>query len=124
MCYNSCHVIINFCRVKTSTVNGTTYPKKAVVVCGFADYQPVFGVIEEIIVTPIQECLFVLRPLVTHLNRHFHCFEVEETSSHSFVCRHRVTLLINLCIYVSKLVLMDEFVFVLSTIIYCKEVIL
>ena len=87
-CCYSCHNVI-FCRVKTSTVNGTTYPKKAVVVCGFEDYQPVFGVIEDIIVTLSQECLFVLKLLITHLNRHFHCFEVQDTSSHSFVCRHR-----------------------------------
>ena len=53
------------------------------------DDQPVFGKIEDLIVTPSQECLFVLSPLTVLPSRHFHSFEVTATSQSSkFVCRH------------------------------------
>ena len=53
------------------------------------DDQPVFGKIEDIIVTPSQECLFVLSSLTTSPSHHFHSFEVTATSqSTKFVCRH------------------------------------
>ena len=82
--------VISYYRIRSATINGTTYPKKAVVVCAIEDNLPVFGKIEDLIVTPSHECLFVLSILTTYSNRHFHCFEVIGTSSPElFVCRHR-----------------------------------
>ena len=53
------------------------------------DDQPVFGKIEDLIVTPSQDCLFVLSPLTASRSPHFHSFEVTASSQGSkFVCRH------------------------------------
>ena len=50
-------------RVLSAVINGATYRKEIVVVCGSENDTPMFGSIAEIIVTPHQECFFVLSPL-------------------------------------------------------------
>ena len=60
-----------------------------VLVCDIEDDQPVFGKIDDLIVTPSQECLFVLRPLITSRSQHFHSYEVSASPQNSFfVYRH------------------------------------
>ena len=60
-----------------------------VLVCDIEDDQPVFGKIDDLIVTQSQECLFVLSPLVTLRNEHFHSYEVYASPQSSlFVYRH------------------------------------
>lgn len=83
------HHIYNNYRVLSATICGTTYKKEAVLVYAIEDDQPVFGKIEDLIVTPSQECFFVLSPLTALPSRHFHSFEVTATSQGSkFVCKH------------------------------------
>ena len=69
-------------RVLSAVINGATYRKEIVVVCGFENDTPMFGSIAEIIVTPHQECFFVLSPLITIAFRyHYHAFEVVPTDT-------------------------------------------
>ena len=59
-----------------------------ILVCDIQDDQPVFGKIADLIVTPNQECLFVLTTLVTSRNKH-HSYEVHASLLTSyFVYRH------------------------------------
>ena len=84
---NCCHALIN--RVLSATINNTTYKKEAVVVYAIEDDQPVFGKIEDLIVTPSQECFFIVSPLIASPSYHFHSFEVTCMSQNSkFVFRH------------------------------------
>ena len=71
------HVDLKFIylqRVRSATVNGTTYKKKNIMVCAIEDEEPVFCEIVDIVETPIFETLFVVRNLVT-------LYEVVPTSS-------------------------------------------
>ena len=69
-------------RVVSAVINGTTYRKGTVVVCGIEDDIPVFGRIMELIVTPHQECLFVICPLLTlAFQHHYHAYKVVLTDS-------------------------------------------
>ena len=64
-------------RVRCVELHGTTYTRKAVVVYKHIDDMPVFGEIMDIFVTPVGECLFILRLLLTvGLCAHFHSYEV------------------------------------------------
>ena len=55
----------------------------------FEDGMPVFGEIITPIGTPLQECLFVMRPLVAeYFDRHFHAYHVILNSSQIVVYRH------------------------------------
>ena len=70
-------------------ISGTTYRKGTVVVCGVEDDIPMFGSIVDIIVTPIQECFFVLSAFTTSaFQHHYHAYEVCPTDS-NFVCHFR-----------------------------------
>jgi len=52
------------------------------VVCGIEDDTTMFGRIMELIVTPHQECLFVVCPLLTiTFQRHYHAYEAVLTDS-------------------------------------------
>lgn len=76
-------------RVLSAVISGTTYRKETVVVCGIEDDTPMFGRIMELIVTPLQECLFVICPLLTiAFQHHYHAYEVVPTNS-TVVYRHR-----------------------------------
>ena len=69
-------------RVRSVVINGTIYRKETVVVCGIEDDTPMFGEIMELIVTPHQECLFVICPLLTiAFHHHYHAYEVAPTDS-------------------------------------------
>lgn len=65
-------------------MNGTTYHKDMVLVCDVEDDQPVFGKIDDLIVTPSHDCLFVITPLVTSRSQHFHSYEVSASPHNSF----------------------------------------
>lgn len=72
-------------RVSSTIVNGTTYVKGEVVVCGVEQDTPMFGRINEFLVTPNLECLFVISPLLTVCFRHhFHAYEVVSTQDTYF----------------------------------------
>ena len=60
-----------------------------ILVCDIEDDQPVFGKIADLIVTPSQECLFVLTPLVTSRNQHYHSYEVHASPQTSFFVYRR-----------------------------------
>ncbi len=69
-------------------MNGATYRKGAVVVCGFEDDTPMFGSVSEIIMTDhIQgEFLLVISPLITvAYQHHYHAYEVLATNSTVFL---------------------------------------
>ena len=59
-------------------IRGTRYSKNAVIVIHIdEDDVPLFGVILEFLVTPLQEIFFVCKMLVTEAySRHFHSYEV------------------------------------------------
>ena len=63
-------------RIRSATINGTTYQRGIVLIYAMEDDQPLFGKIEDLIVTPSQEWLFILSALVTYRSYHFHAFIV------------------------------------------------
>ena len=66
----------------SAIIRGTTYRRGTVVLCGIEDDTPMFGRIMELIVTPHQECLFVVCPLLTiTFQRHYHAYEAVLTDS-------------------------------------------
>ena len=76
-----CGTMYVFIRVLSAVIKGTTYRKGTVVVCGIEDDAPLFGSITELIVTPHQECLFVISPLLKLAYQyHYHAYEVVPTS--------------------------------------------
>ena len=75
-------------RVVSAVISGTTYRKGTVVVCGIEDDTPIFGNIDEIIVTPHLECFFVLSVFITNaFQHHYHAYEVVPTNS-ILICNH------------------------------------
>ena len=83
--YQYCFVTYKFLclyRVRSAEISGTTYKRKTVVVYEYVDDMPVFGEIVEIFVSPINECLFVLK-LLTSLCfcAHLHSYEVGLTNT-------------------------------------------
>ena len=69
-------------RVRCVELHGTHYTRMAVVVYKHIDDTPVFGEIMDIFVTPVGECLFILRLLLTvGLCAHFHSYEVAYSSN-------------------------------------------
>ena len=62
-------------------IRGTRYSKNAIVVAQVdEDDIPLFFVILEFLITPLQEILFVCKKLVTRaFNYHFHSYEVTHT---------------------------------------------
>lgn len=68
------------CRARSATLNGTTYKKEHVMVCGMTEEDPTFGQILDIFQTPTEETLFVMRMLsVSHYDTHYHAYEVHLT---------------------------------------------
>lgn len=64
------------------TLNGTTYKKDHVIVCGLTEEEPHFGQITDIFQTRTEETLFVMRILfVSHFNTHYHAYEVSLTAN-------------------------------------------
>ena len=64
-------------RVLSTTICGMTYVIGEVVVCAIEDDMPVFGKIVEFIVTPRQECLFIISSFITVcFHYHYHAFKV------------------------------------------------
>ena len=64
-------------RVSYAEVLGTEYQEGVVVLVTFDDDIPIFGKLQDIIVTTSGECLFVFIPYVGALfNYHFHSYEV------------------------------------------------
>ena len=55
-----------------------------ILVCDTEHDQPVFGKIDELIVTPRQECLFMIIPLTASKNHHYHSYEVTASSRNLF----------------------------------------
>ena len=50
---------------------------------------PVFGEIIDIVVTPLEECILVMRPLVAdYYSRHFHAYHVIPMQEPILVYRH------------------------------------
>lgn len=73
----SLHVLSSLYRVLSTTICGVTYVRGEIVVCAIEDDMPVFGKIVECIVTPRQECLFIIAPFITVCFRyHYLAFEV------------------------------------------------
>lgn len=69
---------------------GTKYQKGVVVLVTFDDEIPIFGRLEDIIVTSSGECLFVFVPYVGALfNRHFHSYEAHAVRNEYLVCHHK-----------------------------------
>ena len=63
-------------RVLSAVINGTSYRKANVVMCGMEVDTPMFGRILELIVTTCQECLFATCPLHTiAFQYHYHAYE-------------------------------------------------
>ena len=57
-------------------------------ICGMEDDTPMFGKITELIVTPHQECIFVVTALMTIAFQHYyHAYEV--LPANTTVVRHR-----------------------------------
>ena len=68
----------------SAVINGTTYRKGTVVICGMEGDIPKFGRIDEIVVTPHLECFFVLSTFITiAFEYHYHAYEVFDTRSTS-----------------------------------------
>lgn len=77
-------------RVSYAEVLGTKYQKGVVVLVTFDDDIPIFGKLQDIIVTTSGECLFVFIPYVGALfNYHFHSYEVHAVHNQYLVCRHQ-----------------------------------
>ena len=76
-------------RIRSATINGTTYQRGIVLIYAMEDDQPLFGKIEDLIVTPSQEWLFILSALVTYRSYHFHAFIVSAIARNTqLVYRH------------------------------------
>ena len=59
------------------------------VLCHFEQETPVFGEVIKVLVTPLQECPFVLRPLVSdYYDKHFQAYHVVPWSHRTLVYRH------------------------------------
>lgn len=71
-----------------ATINGTSYKRGVVLVCGREDEELLFGKVMDLIVTPAQECLFILSFLDTYINRHFHCNVITGSHLDILVCRY------------------------------------
>ena len=70
-------------------IDGSEYRKSVVVLCHFEEGMPVFGEVIDIIVTPLQECLFIMHPLVADFfDRHFHAYHVVSYNHLTLVYRH------------------------------------
>lgn len=81
-------------RVLSAVINGVTYRKGTVVICGIEDDTPLFGRIAEVIVTPHQECFFVVSALLTvAFQHHYNAYEVVPTDS-TVVYHHRQLFII------------------------------
>lgn len=82
-------IIFRTCRVRSSTINGTTYIRGQVVIYHVEDDTPIFGTIIEFIVIPHLECLFIISPLTTVcFNHHFHAHEVYH-SNQTLIYRYK-----------------------------------
>ena len=69
------------CRVRSAEISVTMYRRKTVVGLKYMDDMPVFDEIVEIFVTPIGECLFVMKILATLcFCSHLHSYEVGLTN--------------------------------------------
>ncbi len=65
-------------------IRGTKYAVNYLVICYLDDDEdPVFGAIKDIIVTPRNECLFILTPFF--YNTHFHAYEVTEVNDNQIL---------------------------------------
>ena len=70
-------------------IDGSEYRKSSVVLCHFEQGMPVFGEVIDIIVTELQECLFVVHPLVAdYFDRHFHAYHIVSYNHHTLVYRY------------------------------------
>ena len=68
--------------VLSAVINGVTYRKGTVVICAIEDDTPLFGRVAKVIVTPHQECFFVVSPLLAVVfQHHYHVYEVVPTDS-------------------------------------------
>lgn len=78
------------CRVRYAVILGTKYALSYIVLCYHEEEMPVFGKIKDIVVTPAQECLFILTPFVaTTFNTHFHAFEVSPLTEETLIYHQR-----------------------------------
>lgn len=69
--------LLYYFRAKSCVIGGTKYTRDSIVVCTVQDDLPMFGKIIEFIITPHQDCYFILYPLITQTyNHHFHAYEV------------------------------------------------
>lgn len=74
--------------MSSAVLNGITYRQGTVVICGMEDEVPMFGRITEIIVTPLQECMFVVTALMTiAFQHHYHAYEA--LPANTTVVHHR-----------------------------------
>ena len=75
------HILFT-CRSSTFQMHGTSYSKNDVVVLGFVDDEPCFGVIHYLITTIDSKYYIVLYSLhVIGYSNHFHSYQVLKTTS-------------------------------------------
>ena len=81
------HLLYN--RVRSVKIDGSEYRKSTVVLSSFEEGLPVFAEVVDIIATPLQECLFIMHPLVAdYFDRHFHAYHVITYNDHTLVSRY------------------------------------
>ncbi len=90
-------------RLLSAVINGTVYRKGTVVICGIEGDTPIFGMITEVIVTPHQECFFVISPLITvAFQHHYYAYEVVPTDS----C---VSVSMDICLIITPLCVLGQY---------------
>ena len=62
--------------MSSAVINGATYRRGTAVICGMDDDVTMFGRINEIVVTPSQECIFVVTAVITIGFQYHHAYEV------------------------------------------------
>ena len=94
------------------SIDGNEYAKSSVVLCGFEYGLPVFGEVKHLLITALQEVIFVMDTMSSdYFDRHYHSYHVVPERDHLIIVKSH-QLLDHQVLHANKTNTLDDNLFV------------